>query len=384
MAYHRWIRVEPARPEPVAHEKGPRTSGALLLGDEEPARHRLDPESFEVGGRRLGRPHPLRALSSGQVHGVPVHGSRGAETSKRPAPGPKRLDLDGRDTKRLDPFPHRHEERDAVEILDGSGLEEEGIDDASNGGGGSDPEGEAEKRREREYLPSREFSDCEFQVVHTGCLARRENITEVAQRSRASAGKIYLCVPGASALIPSSSGFGPCFASLIHLGDLAFFLFGSPTDLHFFAWETRGAGRRDGTLCGKSGWSSPRTGRIVPGSARRCTTDDSSLPDRDESCYLCPGQRPVEWNSKPALLRRRIVFENDHPCVGKDAPQALEKPPGIYRVRPATGVARVVCFSPRHNLDSCARWRPKTRRKSSPPGSASIATSVRFRRSSTC
>ena len=43
------------------------------------------------------------------------------------------------------------------------------------------------------------------------------------------------------------------------------------------------------------------------------------------------------------------VFDNDHPCVGADAPQAARAAPGIYRNAPATGVARVVCYTPKHN-----------------------------------
>lgn len=45
-----------------------------------------------------------------------------------------------------------------------------------------------------------------------------------------------------------------------------------------------------------------------------------------------------------------FVFDNDHPCVGLDAPRQLEIPTGIYRNMPAAGIARVVCYSPRHNL----------------------------------
>jgi UDPglucose--hexose-1-phosphate uridylyltransferase len=45
-----------------------------------------------------------------------------------------------------------------------------------------------------------------------------------------------------------------------------------------------------------------------------------------------------------------FVFDNDHPCVGADAPRSLEQPAGIYRNAPATGVARVVCYTPRHNM----------------------------------
>jgi UDPglucose--hexose-1-phosphate uridylyltransferase len=36
--------------------------------------------------------------------------------------------------------------------------------------------------------------------------------------------------------------------------------------------------------------------------------------------------------------------------VGPDAPRELLAPVGVYRNRPATGVARVVCYSPRHDV----------------------------------
>jgi UDPglucose--hexose-1-phosphate uridylyltransferase len=45
-----------------------------------------------------------------------------------------------------------------------------------------------------------------------------------------------------------------------------------------------------------------------------------------------------------------FVFDNDHPCVGPAAPTELAAPPGVYRSRPASGVARVVCYTPRHDL----------------------------------
>jgi len=73
------------------------------------------------------------------------------------------------------------------------------------------------------------------------------------------------------------------------------------------------------------------------------------LPDHLEGCYLCPGNARSSGARNPHYSST-FVFDNDHPCVAKNAPLAPERPPGIYRVRPATGVARVVCFSPRHNL----------------------------------
>jgi UDPglucose--hexose-1-phosphate uridylyltransferase len=44
------------------------------------------------------------------------------------------------------------------------------------------------------------------------------------------------------------------------------------------------------------------------------------------------------------------VFDNDHPCVGPNAPEQPPEPPYPYRVQRAAGIARVICYSPRHDL----------------------------------
>jgi UDPglucose--hexose-1-phosphate uridylyltransferase len=66
------------------------------------------------------------------------------------------------------------------------------------------------------------------------------------------------------------------------------------------------------------------------------------------NCYFCPRNPRVSGERNPDY-HSIFVFDNDHPCVSPDAPQLLDKPPGIYRNAPATGVARVVCYSPKHN-----------------------------------
>jgi UDPglucose--hexose-1-phosphate uridylyltransferase len=72
-------------------------------------------------------------------------------------------------------------------------------------------------------------------------------------------------------------------------------------------------------------------------------------PAFDPTCYLCPGNPRVGGAVNPAYTGT-FVFDNDHPCVGAAAPRDLTPPSGIYRNRPATGVARVVCYSPRHDV----------------------------------
>jgi len=69
----------------------------------------------------------------------------------------------------------------------------------------------------------------------------------------------------------------------------------------------------------------------------------------DPACFLCPGNPRVSGAVNPSYAGT-FVFDNDHPCVGANAPRELVPPPGIYRNRPATGIARVVCYSPRHDL----------------------------------
>src|SRR5205085_2238795 len=64
------------------------------------------------------------------------------------------------------------------------------------------------------------------------------------------------------------------------------------------------------------------------------------LPD----CYLCPGNARVSGAVNPPY-ESVFVFDNDHPCVGPLAPKDLPQPPGPLRVRPAEGIARVVCYS---------------------------------------
>jgi UDPglucose--hexose-1-phosphate uridylyltransferase len=75
----------------------------------------------------------------------------------------------------------------------------------------------------------------------------------------------------------------------------------------------------------------------------------SSAPSHDSTCYLCPGNVRVSGQRNDDYTGV-FVFDNDHPCVGPNAPEPAPPPGGLYRVRPATGLARVVCYSPRHDL----------------------------------
>jgi UDPglucose--hexose-1-phosphate uridylyltransferase len=85
-----------------------------------------------------------------------------------------------------------------------------------------------------------------------------------------------------------------------------------------------------------------------PWSGETVSVKATALPSFEPTCYLCPGNTRVGGKKNPDYART-FVFDNDHPCVGVDAPDIGAIPPRPYRNRRADGVARVVCFSPRHD-----------------------------------
>jgi galactose-1-phosphate uridylyltransferase (family 1) len=85
----------------------------------------------------------------------------------------------------------------------------------------------------------------------------------------------------------------------------------------------------------------PWTGEMIPDRSQ-------AVPPYAGDCPLCPGNVRVSGARNPTYSGI-FVFDNDMPCVGPGAPANLEPPPGIYRNRPASGIARVVCYTPRHD-----------------------------------
>jgi UDPglucose--hexose-1-phosphate uridylyltransferase len=89
----------------------------------------------------------------------------------------------------------------------------------------------------------------------------------------------------------------------------------------------------------------PWHGETIDGVA----TPDNALPEYVPACYFCPGNPRVS-GARNDSYRGIYVFDNDHPCVGPSAPAQLDPPGGVFQNSPATGLARVVCYSPRHNV----------------------------------
>ncbi len=73
-------------------------------------------------------------------------------------------------------------------------------------------------------------------------------------------------------------------------------------------------------------------------------------PAYDPQCYLCPGNKRVHGDTNPGY-KDIFIFDNDLPVVGPDAPEVpRELIQGLYKKSRAEGLARVICYDPRHNV----------------------------------
>lgn len=93
--------------------------------------------------------------------------------------------------------------------------------------------------------------------------------------------------------------------------------------------------------------SSQRTARPWQGSAEPAA--GAQRPAYDPDCYLCPGNARAGGVRNPAYSGI-YVFDNDFAALLPGTPSArLDE--GLLRAESARGICRVVCFSPRHDLD---------------------------------
>ncbi len=86
-----------------------------------------------------------------------------------------------------------------------------------------------------------------------------------------------------------------------------------------------------------------------PWSGETVSHASETFPEFVPDCYLCPGNPRVSGAVNPHY-QSTFVFDNDHPCVSLNVKQDVSPPPGNYQAKPARGIARVVCYSPKHNL----------------------------------
>lgn len=72
-------------------------------------------------------------------------------------------------------------------------------------------------------------------------------------------------------------------------------------------------------------------------------------PQHDPSCYLCPGNERVGGVSNPDYTET-FVFQNDFSALLPDVPRSGASDHGLLRSESESGLCRVTCFSPRHDL----------------------------------
>jgi UDPglucose--hexose-1-phosphate uridylyltransferase len=72
-------------------------------------------------------------------------------------------------------------------------------------------------------------------------------------------------------------------------------------------------------------------------------------PAHDPTCYLCPGNARVGGQRNPDYTGT-FVFENDFAALKPDPVDASVDVDGLLVARAESGRARVICFSPRHDL----------------------------------
>ncbi|MCC6458163.1 MAG: UDP-glucose--hexose-1-phosphate uridylyltransferase [Caldilineaceae bacterium] len=72
-------------------------------------------------------------------------------------------------------------------------------------------------------------------------------------------------------------------------------------------------------------------------------------PAHDPKCYLCPGNERAGGVVNPAYTST-FVFENDFAALLPQGPQVELGSDSFFRIQAETGICRVICFSPRHDL----------------------------------
>ena len=86
-----------------------------------------------------------------------------------------------------------------------------------------------------------------------------------------------------------------------------------------------------------------------------------SLPRYDPSCYLCPGNERAGGLVNPNYTHT-FVFENDFAALRTDTPDGTVQTNRFFQSQAETGICRVVCFSPRHDLTLARMDLPDIRR----------------------
>jgi UDPglucose--hexose-1-phosphate uridylyltransferase len=72
-------------------------------------------------------------------------------------------------------------------------------------------------------------------------------------------------------------------------------------------------------------------------------------PAYDPTCYLCPGNERAGGYNNPDYAST-FVFVNDFSALLSDAPEGNENDGELFQAQSESGLCKVICFSPRHDL----------------------------------
>jgi UDPglucose--hexose-1-phosphate uridylyltransferase len=105
--------------------------------------------------------------------------------------------------------------------------------------------------------------------------------------------------------------------------------------------------RRHDPLSGRWVLVSPQRSRR-PWQGQQEADDDAPRLHFDPQCYLCPGNARVNGERNPGYSGP-YVFTNDFAALEADVPAPDAAPDdALWRLEPARGISRVICFSPDH------------------------------------
>lgn len=106
--------------------------------------------------------------------------------------------------------------------------------------------------------------------------------------------------------------------------------------------------RRRNLLTGEWVLVSPhRTKRPWQGQVERVSQEER--PRYDPGCYLCPGNERAGGKHNPAYTAT-YVFDNDFAALLPEGPRSDVSASEFFQAEAETGICRVICFSPRHDL----------------------------------
>lgn len=95
---------------------------------------------------------------------------------------------------------------------------------------------------------------------------------------------------------------------------------------------------------------------LRPWQGKQEETEGEQLPAHDPDCYLCPGNTRAGGEVNPDY-EDTFVFTNDFSALLPES-SGISFDDGLFRAEAETGICRVICFSPRHDL-SLSRMKPE-------------------------